>query len=224
MPAGNFVLFAFSAAAATLAVAHAEPARREPDRPAPLRSVRSMLEMRHDRVVLQQWDLSCGAAALATLLSIQHNDAVSEREIALALMRRDAYLADPDLVRVREGFSLLDLKRFVQARGYEGVGLGRLSMADIAGRAPFIAPLSINGYNHFVVVIGVRDGRVMIADPAFGNRDLAIAAFERAWIDSPRMGRVAFIVRRPGVAAPPPSIPAPLAPDGAMLRAQGRRY
>ena len=28
--------------------------------------IRSLLEARHDRVVLQQWDLSCGAAALAT--------------------------------------------------------------------------------------------------------------------------------------------------------------
>ena len=52
----------------------------------------------------------------------------------------------------------------------------------------------------------------MIADPAFGNRELSVAAFEDAWIDSPRMGRVAFIVRRPGASTPSPAIPAPLAP------------
>ena len=30
--------------------------------------VRSVLEIRHERVVIQNWDLSCGAAALGTLL------------------------------------------------------------------------------------------------------------------------------------------------------------
>ena len=29
--------------------------------------VRSLLEMRRDNVVIQEWDLSCGAAALTTL-------------------------------------------------------------------------------------------------------------------------------------------------------------
>lgn len=208
----------FLSAIFTMAIAHTS-AHAEPQR-----AVRSMLEMRQDGVVLQQWDLSCGAAALATLLSLQHNDKVSEREIALSLMRRNEYLANPDLVRVREGFSLLDLKRFVQARGYQGLGLGGLSMRDIPARAPLIAPLSINGYNHFVVVIGVRDGRVMIADPAFGRRELSLDAFERAWINSPRLGRIAFTVSKPSAPAPVIDIPAPLAPDDAMLRAQARIY
>ena len=38
--------------------------------------------MRHDKVVVQEWDLSCGAAALATILNHQYDDPVSEREIA----------------------------------------------------------------------------------------------------------------------------------------------
>ena len=38
--------------------------------------------MRHDNVVVQEWDLSCGAAALATILNYQYDDPVSEREIA----------------------------------------------------------------------------------------------------------------------------------------------
>src|SRR5689334_2013631 len=57
------------------------------------RAVKSLLEMRQERTVVQQWDLSCGAAALATLLSYQHGDFVSEREIAKGLMRRKEYIA-----------------------------------------------------------------------------------------------------------------------------------
>ena len=83
------------------------------------RPVTSLLEMRQDRVVVQEWDISCGAAALATILNYQHGDPISEREIARGLIAREEYLADPDLVRARHGFSLLDLKRFVDRRGYK---------------------------------------------------------------------------------------------------------
>src|SRR5690606_5283590 len=76
--------------------------------------VTSLLEMRRDRVVVQQWDLSCGAAALATLLNYQHGDAVSEREVARGLIQREEYLEQPLLVQARQGFSLLDLKRYVE--------------------------------------------------------------------------------------------------------------
>ena len=45
--------------------------------------------MRRDRVVVQKWDLSCGAAALATILTYQHGDPVPEREIATGLIQRE---------------------------------------------------------------------------------------------------------------------------------------
>jgi uncharacterized protein len=46
-------------------------------------------------------------------------------------MPRSEYLNNPLLVRAREGFALLDLKRYVDGRGYEGVGLGELTMPDL---------------------------------------------------------------------------------------------
>ena len=131
--------------------------------------VKSLLEMRRDRVVVQKWDLSCGAAALATLLNYQHGDMVAEREIARALIQRQEYLANPLLVRVQQGFSLLDLKRYVDQRGYEGIGYGRLTLQDLIEQAPIMVPLSLHGYNHFVVFRGRRADRVLIADPAWGT-------------------------------------------------------
>src|SRR5215831_20959572 len=76
--------------------------------------VRSVLEIRHERVMIQKWDLSCGAAALGTLLRYQFGEPVTEKQIARALMSRSEYVGHPELVQQREGFSLLDLKRFVQ--------------------------------------------------------------------------------------------------------------
>ena len=140
--------------------------------------VRSLLEMRQDKVVVQEWDLSCGAAALATILNYQHNEAVSEREIAKGLIKRDAYVADPSLVRARHGFSLLDLKRYVDGRGYEGIGYGKLVVEDLIERAPIMVPVRLRGYNHFVVFRGILGGSVLVADPAFGNRTMSIEKFE----------------------------------------------
>jgi predicted double-glycine peptidase len=158
------------------------------------RPVRSLLEMREERVVVQAWDLSGGAAALATVLNYQHADLVSEREVALGLMYRKEYLEDPTLVLRRMGFSLLDLKRYVEGRGYAGIGYGQLELADLIERAPVIVPVNLNGYNHFVVFRGVRGNRILVADPAWGNRTLTLDEFEAAWLTFPEFGRAGFVV------------------------------
>jgi uncharacterized protein len=173
------------------------------------RVVRSLLEMRQDRVVVQRWDLSCGAAALATILRYQFGDPVTEREIAKKLLQREDYLDDPMLVRARQGFSLLDLKRYVDGRGYEGVGYGNLTLDDLVERAPVLVPVSFDGYDHFVVFRGVRGNRVLLADPGFGNRTVLVGHFEEAWLDYPEFGKVGFVVQ-PG--------DGPAAPDGLAPR------
>jgi hypothetical protein len=74
--------------------------------------VGSVLEIRHDGIMIQKWDLSCGAAALGTLLHGQLGEPVTEKEIAHALMGRTEYVAHPELVQLREGFCLAQLPRW----------------------------------------------------------------------------------------------------------------
>jgi predicted double-glycine peptidase len=179
--------------------------------------VKSLLEIRQDRVVVQQWDLSCGAAALATLLNYQHGDPVSEREITKGLIEREEYIKNPALVRVRQGFSLLDLKRYVEGRGYRGIGYGQLTLDDLIEQAPVMVPINTHGYNHFVVFRGALGNRVLLADPAFGNRTMLTAKFERAWLEYPKFGNVGFVVARADD-APPPNQLAPVPSDFVFLR------
>lgn len=175
--------------------------------------VTSLLERRHAHVVIQQWDLSCGAAALTTLLKYQHAEPVTEKQVAASLMRRPEYIAHPDLIRIHEGFSLLDIKRDVDARGYKGSGYGSLTLQDLLEMAPLLVPLQINGYNHFVVFRGATKNHVLLADPAWGNRTMPVDQFLGSWIDYPAFGHVGFtVLRRDGKAGAGPGL-APVAAD-----------
>jgi len=169
-----------AAAAACLSCATSSP-RRPP--------VVSLAEIRHATVVMQQWDLSCGAAALATLLTYDWHDPVTERAAAEAMLGR----ADPLKVRVRGGFSLLDLQEYAEARGYEATAYGKVALDDLLGMAPAIVPIDVHGYDHFVVFRGRRGNDVVLADPAFGRRSMPATHFERVW-----KLRVAFVIARRG--------------------------
>jgi predicted double-glycine peptidase len=178
-------------AAALALVAQAGPAAAaSPD----AKQVRSLLELRNDRLVRQHWDLSCGAAALATLLTYQLGMPVSEKEAALGMLRR----GDPKLVRARFGFSLLDLKRFAASRGLAAEGYAQMNLDDLLAVAPAIAPIQVRGFPHFVVVRARRGDRILIGDPAYGNRTMAASDFDKAWVS-----RIGFVVHPPGEPRPP---------------------
>lgn len=161
------------------------------------KAVRSLQEIRHDRVVLQKWDLSCGSAALSTLLTFDVGDPVGEEEVITDILQR----ADPVKIRARQGFSLLDLKRYATSRGHEADGYGKLDMKHLARFAPAIVPTVIGGNDHFVVFRGVQDGHVLLADPGYGNRSMTVDQFEAVW---PR--RIAFVVKPAGER---PALPRP---------------
>jgi uncharacterized protein len=174
--------------------------------------VRSLLEIRQANVVVQQWDASCGAAALATLLTYHLGEAVSERTVAQALLGR----TDPLRVRHRGGFSLLDLKRYAEARGFRADGYVGVSLARLAKLGPAILPVVLDRYPHFVVFRGRIGDRVLLADPAYGNRSVEVEAFEKAW------HKIAFVVDRPGEEKPPsrlgPRLQDELRPSSDMIR------
>ena len=148
-------------------------------------AVKSLLEMRHEGVVVQQWDTSCGAAALATVLTYTFRDTVSERAVAQAMLRR----TDPLRVKVRGGFSLLDMKRFAERRGYTAAGFRNVRLEELLRMQSPIVPIEEYGDPHFVVVRGLREGKVHLADPGFGNRSMPVERFTAAWKDG-----VAFVV------------------------------
>lgn len=148
----------------------------------------SLKEIREAGVVIQQWDTSCGAAAMATVFTYTFNDPVPERAVANGLLRQ----TEPLKVRYRGGFSMLDMKRYAEERGYRALGFRDMSFDDIRYFDAPIVPVNFHGYKHYVVYKGLTpDGEVHIGDPAFGNRTLSREDFEAAWTDG-----IAFVMLR----------------------------
>lgn len=153
------------------------------------KTVRTLKDMRYEQIVRQKWDMTCGAAAISTLLTYDFKDNTSETAVVTWIMRR----TDPVKIQARKGFSLLDLKHFVQARGYGAEGFSEMSLEELAGlRVPAIVPVRSKGVDHFVIVRGVFGDRVVLADPAFGNMTMKAQKFQEVW----KQG-IAFIVLPP---------------------------
>jgi predicted double-glycine peptidase len=150
--------------------------------------VRSLQEIRQEGVVIQKWDASCGAAALATVLTYSLQDPVSEREVASGML----HMTEPLKVKHRGGFSLLDMKHYVETRGFTGTGYREMTFNQLLAFQSPIVPILQYGNPHFIVVRGLDHyGRVNIADPGFGNRTMSVAKFESVW-----QGGIGFVVTR----------------------------
>ena len=138
--------------------------------------VASMRALKFNTVIHQQYDFSCGSAALATLLRYHYGLPRSEADVFTGMWR------EGDQARIRQvGFSLLDMKRYLADQQLHADGY-RVSLDAIAKRGlPGIALITIKGYRHFVVVKGIDRDRVLVGDPSLGLRTISRAEFGRMW-------------------------------------------
>ncbi|MFO1241740.1 MAG: C39 family peptidase [Rickettsiales bacterium] len=138
--------------------------------------VQSYKERQFKTVVRQQFDFSCGSAALATLLDYHYDWPVDERDVLISMYAK----GDKEKIR-KEGFSLLDMKQYLASIGFKANGfrtdLNKLNSVGI----PAIVLINNAGYLHFVVVKGVTQHRVLVGDPAIGLKVFERSAFEKMW-------------------------------------------
>lgn len=138
--------------------------------------VTSMREQRFVNLVPQQTDFSCGAAAVATILKYAYSRPVGEREVLEGMLE----IADRATV-LSKGFSLLDMKAYVESVGMQGIGF-RIKPENLYRiKIPTIVLLDIKGYKHFVVLKKAKVDRVYLADPALGNNIMPIDKFIASW-------------------------------------------
>lgn len=151
------------------------------------KNVTTLRELKTRYVTFQQYDYSCGAAVISTLLTYYFGEPATEQEVVTGIAQK----ADVEKVVKRRAFSLLDMKRFAQARGYKAVGYQMDFDFLVELKKPVIVPVEIRGYKHFVVFKGLIGDRVVIADPAFGNYTLKFTRFLSIWTDG-----IGFVLER----------------------------
>ena len=138
--------------------------------------IQSIRERKFADLVQQKTDFSCGAAALATILRQAYWLDVNEEQIIEGMLAH----SDQDLVRV-QGFSMLDMKRYVESIGMRARGyrVAPQTLSEI--RIPVVVLLDIRGYKHFVVMQRVHKGWVYIGDPVLGHKRYKVDDFVKGW-------------------------------------------
>ena len=177
-------------------------------------------EARFVATVRQQYDFSCGSAALATLLSHHYAFPVTEQVVF------EEMYAKGDQQKIRQqGFSLLDMQRFLAVRGFHADGFQLPLEKLIEAKVPAIVLVSDQGYNHFVVIKGIADGRILLGDPSKGARAISAERFRELWISKilfvihGYQGTVAFNGPADWRAAPLAPLAQAMAPHGLDVNA-----
>jgi predicted double-glycine peptidase len=141
------------------------------------KNVVSVKEMKFKNIVPQKYDFSCGAASLATVFKYVYGiEEMVEEKIAREMIERG------DQEKIKEkGFSLLDMKKYAEAQGFQANGYKVKAENLNKLKIPVIILITTRGYKHFVVLKGIKDGRAYLADPALGNRSIPVDQFIESW-------------------------------------------
>ena len=157
-------------------------------------TIRTWKQLREQNVVMQTRDYSCGAAALATIAKYYFGDTITETQIIERILGG----LKPEEVKDREknGLSLDDLFAVSEKLGYQAAVV-RLEAANLKElEAPILVRIIKDDYKHFVVVRGVVEDRVWIADPMRGNLRIPAGEFLKQW------NGVALILGKTGFGLP----------------------
>ncbi len=137
--------------------------------------------LRYTHVVGQTDWYTCGAAAVATLLTYYYGDPTTEEEVLkVAIKETERSGKDP-----LKGLTALSLKRTLEQRGYP-VKAYRVNLTQLAdyfrrGGLPVIGHVT-KPQLHFLVIAGLVDPpyggppQVLLADPSWGRRIVPLEA------------------------------------------------
>ena len=151
-------------------------------------STKSFAEMKFNTVYKQEFDFSCGSAALASLLTFHYGNAVTEKSVFLEMYEHG------DQKKIQElGFSMLDMKNYLSRHGYDSDGL-KVNLDKLREfNSPAITIIDLNGYLHFVIIKGITEQNVLIGDPAVGVKIYPRDEFEKMWSE-----RILFVIHDNG--------------------------
>lgn len=131
--------------------------------------VKSWKTLRDVRLVKQDFDYSCSAASLATLLNEFYAQSVTEEILLKAMDKGD----------LRASFE--DMQKALPKFGFKAQGFAASYEQLMRLKAPVVVYLKHRKDDHFSVLRGIDENTVWLADPSLGNRTYSKAQFLEMW-------------------------------------------
>ena len=141
--------------------------------------LKSAYELKWENITPQEYDYTCGAAALSTLIYGYFGEYISESKIINQLIN-NLNEKDIDIVK-KQGFNMLHLKYVAEYFGYDAVGVKIDINTLYRLKGPVIIVLQTSNGNHYVVFKNIVKDRVFIADSINGNYIMTTSYLSSVW-------------------------------------------
>lgn len=148
--------------------------------------VKSYQEIKNEKVVRQNYEESCGAASLATLINILDDSNLTELDLLKAMSGQQLYT---DMV------SFADLNDAVKKLGFQSKSykIDRKILESIMS-VPILVKIEDDPrFPHFVVIINHKGNYLQIFDPSYGEYISSKREFYSVW-DRFKKGGFALII------------------------------
>ncbi len=130
----------------------------------------SWIEVRNQNLVRQNFDYSCGSAALSTILSHYYDMNITEEDILSDALKAKGVNQDLNALEGQgNGLSFYDLSEFVKVKNFKAIGMA-LGFEELKKlKIPVIVFVKIRKQEHFSALKKIDENYVYLADPSFGN-------------------------------------------------------
>ncbi|EJP6546082.1 C39 family peptidase [Campylobacter upsaliensis] len=148
--------------------------------------VKSYQEIKNEKVIRQNYEESCGAASLATLINILDDSNLTELDLLKAMSGQQLYT---DMV------SFADLNDAVKKLGFQSKSykIDRKILESIIS-VPILVKIEDDPrFPHFVVIINHKGNYLQILDPSYGEYISSKREFYSVW-DRYKKGGFALVV------------------------------
>lgn len=144
--------------------------------------IRGPVVLGWDRVVAQSGELTCGAAAIATILREVFDAEIDESRI-VSQLGSDSEVSMDDLAIVAKMLGC----------DVEGYALDFDALCNF--RTPCVVYMARKTRGHFAVLRGIGRNEVWLADPAVGNVFMCHNKFRRLWEGERDEGKILLLTR-----------------------------
>lgn len=135
--------------------------------------------LRFHHAFKQRTDFTCGAASLSIIAQHYYGKTIAEPQFTVAI--RKTYTDEEWKDKIKNGLSLLDMKRAAEKFGFSAEGL-KLTLDQLRQlNGPIVIHLDKGFIQHFAVFKGIQGDRVYLADPISGNSRVPLYRFLHEW-------------------------------------------